>query len=270
MKVLVFWDVYGRIWRAALAQELPKLKEKHKPDFIIVNIENATSWRWAIEKHARELEKLWIDIMTTWDHIFDNISKIEDYLNEDNSKLIRWANFYENKNYKIPWKWYKILEKNWKKLLVIHLIGEVFMWKKVNNPFEVVDDIIDLYKKEKLDWIIIDFHKETTAEWYWMWFHLDWKISALFGTHTHIQTNDELILPKWTWILSDVWMNWPLYSVIWADYKSVEKRFLTWLNKGKIEQCLDKNYVVNAVIFDIWDNMKCEKIEKIRIRGKLD
>lgn len=269
MKILVFWDVFGRIWRAWLTKELPKLKEKHNPDFVIVNIENATSGRWPIEKHARELESLGIDVMTTGDHIFDNITKIEDYLNEENSKLIRWANFYEHKDFKIPWKGYKIVENNWKRLLVIHLIWEVFMNKKVYNPFEVADDILEELKWEKFDWIIVDFHKETTAEGYGLWFHLDGKISALFGTHTHIQTNDELILPNWTGILSDVWMNWPLFSVIWADYKSVQKRFLTWMNKWKIEQCLDKNYVVNWAIFEIWDDMKCEKIEKIRIRGKL-
>jgi metallophosphoesterase (TIGR00282 family) len=269
MRILVFWDVFGRIWRAALKKELPRLKEKHKPDFVVVNIENATSWRWAIEKHAREIWDLWVDVMTTWDHVFDNLSKIEDYLDEEDSKVIRWANFYENKNYRIPWKWYKILENNWKRLLFLHLIGEVFMNKKVLNPFEVADDILEKLKWEKFDWIMIDFHKEATAEWYWLAYYLDGRVSAIFGTHTHIQTNDELILPKWTWILSDVWMNWPLYSVIWADFKSVEKRFLTGLNKWKIEQCLDKNYVVNWAIFDIGDDMKCEKIEKIRIRGKL-
>jgi len=270
MKILVLGDVYGRIWRKAVTKELPKLKEKYKPDFVIVNIENATSGRWPIEKHARELSDLWIDLMTTWDHIFDNITKIEDYLNEDSTNIIRWANFYENKNFKIPGKWYKVIEKNAKKLLVIHLIWEVFMNKKVNNPFEVSEDIIEKFKWENLDGIIIDFHKEASAEWYWLWFHLDWKVSAIFWTHTHVQTNDELILPKWTWYLSDVWMNWPLYSVIWADFESVEKRFLTWLNKWKIEQSLDKNYVVSWAIFEIWDNMKCENIEKIRIRGKLD
>lgn len=269
MKILVLWDIYGRVWRAALTKELPLLKKKHNPDFVIANIENATSGRWPIEKHARELQSLWIDLMTTWDHIFDNILKIEDYLNDDESEIIRWANFYEHKDFKIPWKWYKIIENNGKKLLVIHLIGEVFMNKKVNNPFEIADDILEKFSNEELDWIIIDYHKETTAEWYWMWFHLDWKVSAIFWTHTHVQTNDELILKNGTWIISDVWMSWPLYSVIWADFKSVEKRFLTWLNKWKIEQCLDKNYVVSWAIFEIWDDMKCQNIEKIRIRGKI-
>lgn len=268
MKILVFWDVYGRIWRAALKKELPVLKEKHKPDFVIVNVENCTSWRWPIEKHAMELESLWIDVMTWWDHIFDNLNRIEDYLAKDDSKLIRPANFRETEQYKLPGKWYKIVEKNGKKLLVIHVLWEVFMNNKVDNPFIKVEEIIEKTKWESLDWIIIDFHKEVTPEWYWLAFFLDWKASFIYWTHTHIQTNDELILPSGTWILSDVWMNWPLYSVIWADYKSVEKRFLTWW-RGRITQCLDKNYVVNWVIVDIWDNMKCENIEKIRIRGKL-
>lgn len=269
MKILVFWDVYWRIWRSALKKELPKLREKFNPDFVIVNIENATSWRWPIEKHAIELENLWIDVMTSWDHVFDNIDRITDYLDKKDSKLIRWANFYDNWSYHIPWKWYKIVEKNGKKLLVIHLIGQVFMNFNVENPFFSIDKILEETKNEKLDWIIIDFHKETTAEWYWLWFYLDWKVSFIFWTHTHIQTNDELILPNWTWILSDVWMNWPLYSVIWADFESVKKRFLTWISKWKISQCLDENYVVNWAFIEIWDDMKCVNIEKIRIRGKL-
>ncbi len=75
MKILIFWDVYGRIWRKWLKAELPWLKEKYNPDFVIANIENCTSWRWPIEKHVIELEKLWIDIMTSWDHVFDNYQK---------------------------------------------------------------------------------------------------------------------------------------------------------------------------------------------------
>ena len=269
MKVLVFWDVYWRVWRSALKKELPKLKEKHKPDFIIVNIENCSSWRWPIEKHAIELESLWIDVMTSWDHIFDNMDRISDYLDKKDSKLIRVANFYDHKNYKTPWKWYKIVENNWKRLLVVHLLWEVFINHKVINPFFKIEEILEETKNEKLDWIIIDFHKETTAEWYWLGFFLDWKVSFIFWTHTHVQTNDEIILPKWTWLLSDVWMNWPLYSVIWADFESVKKRFLTWIWKWKITQSLDNNYVVSWALVEIWDDMKCENIEKIRIRGKL-
>ena len=269
MKVLIFWDVYGRIWRRALKKELPILKEKHKPDFVVANVENCTSWRWPIEKHILELESLWIDLMTGWDHIYDNIDRIKTYLESDDSKLIRPANFREIKDYKLPGKWYKILEKEGKRLLVIHILWEVFMNNKVDNPFIKVDEIIEENSSEKLDWIIIDFHKEVTPEWYWLAYYLEGKVSFIFWTHTHIQTNDELILPNGSWLISDVWMNWALYSVIWAEYKSVEKRFLTWVGRWKITQCLDPNYVVNWVVVEIWEDGKCIDIEKIRIRWKL-
>ncbi len=267
IKILIFWDVYWRIWRAALKKELPWLKVKYNSDFVVVNIENATSGRWVIEKHAIELEKMWIDVMTSGDHVFDNFEKIKDYLDKPDSKLIRAANFYNDDS--LEWKGYKIVENNWKKLLVIHIIDEIFMNHKVNNPFIVVDKILEKFKSEKLDWIIIDFHKEVTSSWYWLSFYLDWKVSFVFWTHTHIQTNDELILPEGTWLISDVWMNGPLYSVIWADYDSVKKRFLTWVWKWKIEQCLDKNYVVNWVCVELDDLGKCIWIEKIRIRWHL-
>jgi len=267
MKILIFWDVYWRIWRKALAKELPILKKKYNTDLVIANIENATSWRWPIEKHAIELEKLWIDIMTSWDHIFDNEDKIKNYLNKDDSKLIRPLNFYETEEYSIPWKWYKILEKNWKKILVINLISETFMRFDVFNPFIKIQEFLKELD-EKYDAIIIDFHKEVSSETYWLWYMLDWKVSLIYWTHTHMQTNDENILDNWTWIITDVWMVGPFPSVIWADFNSLKKRFLTWIWKWKIEQSLDNRYVVNWLFVEVEDN-KCKKIEKIRIRGEL-
>jgi len=267
MKVLIFWDIYWRIWRKALKKELPKLREKYSPDFIIANVDNATSGRGVIEKHIYELEEIWIDLMTGWDHIFDNFARVKEYIDSKDSKLIRPANFYNDET--LEGKWYKLIEKNGKKLLVIHLLSETFMNHKVYNPFSKVDEILKKHWNENIDWVVVDFHKEVTSEWYWMAHYLDSQISFLYWTHTHIQTNDELILEWWTWIISDVWMNWPLYSVIWASFESVKKRFLTWIWKWKIEQCLDKNYVVSWVYVEVWDKMKCEKIEKIRIRWKL-
>lgn len=80
MKILAFWDVYWRIWRKALEKELPFLVKKYKPDFVIANVDNATSGRWIIEKHILEFEKMWVDIMTSWDHFFDNFHKFSNYL----------------------------------------------------------------------------------------------------------------------------------------------------------------------------------------------
>lgn len=269
MKVLIFWDIYWKVGRAALKKELPMLKRKYNPDFVIANVDNISSWRWPVEKHIVEMEKLWIDAMTWGDHIFDNLSRIKDTLEEKDSKLLRPANFYESEHYKVPGRWYKILEKNGKKLLLIHLLWEVFMKFNVENPFIKVDSILKEFKHEKLDWIIIDFHKEVTSEWYGMSFFLNWRVSFIYWTHTHVQTNDDIILPNWTGIISDVWMVWSIYWVIWADYNSVEKMFLTWINKWKIEQSLDKNYIVNWVYLEIWEDLKSNKIEKIRITWAL-
>lgn len=269
MKLLIFWDLYWRIWRRALAKELPILKHKYGPDFVIVNWENMTSGRWPIEKHVLEIEKLWVDVITSWDHIFDNYKGLKSYLDSENSKLIRPANFFESDFYKIPLKWYKIIEKNNKKLLVINLMWSVFMSFSVYNPFLKIDEILKELWEEKFDWIIVDFHKETTSEWYWMVNFLDWRVSLVYWTHTHVQTNDDIIFPLWTWFISDIGMNWSFNSVIWADYESVKKRFLTWISKWKMEQSLDENYLVSWLFVEIWDNKKVVRMEKIRINNKL-
>lgn len=268
MKILIFWDLYWRVWRKALKKELPGLKDKFNPDFVVVNVENVTSWRWPIEKHVLEIEALWVDVMTWWDHIFDNEAKIKDYIEKKDSKLIRPANFYETIDYPVFWKGYKIVEKWWKKLLVIHLIWEVFMRYCVVNPFLKVEEILKEFQDVEFDWIIVDFHKEATAEIAAMSFFLDSKASFVYGTHTHVQTNDEVVLPWGTWHISDIGMTWPFPSVIWADFGSVRKRFLTWLGKWKIEQSLINSYVVSWVCVEI-EERKCKSIEKIRIRGKL-
>lgn len=271
MKVLIFWDIYGRVWRNAFKKHFLDLKKEHNPDFIIVNPENISSGRWPIEKHIREIDALgWIDVYTSGNHIFDNMDDIKKYLDTPNSKLIRPANFYESEYVYFPGKWYKVVEKNGKKLLVINLMSSTFLRDDVYNPFLKADEIIKSFQNEDLNWIIIDFHRETTSEIYAMSLFLDWKISFLFGTHTHIQTNDELILPKWTWLLSDVWMNGPLYSIIWADFEGIKTRFLSWVLNWKIDQSLDPNYVVSACVVEIDENTKkCLNIEKIRIRWKL-
>ncbi|MCP4522749.1 MAG: YmdB family metallophosphoesterase [Candidatus Gracilibacteria bacterium] len=269
MKILIFGDVYGRVGRNALKKELPSLKKKYNPDFVIVNVENMTSGRGPIEKHILEIEKLGVDVMTGGDHIFDNQKSIQPYLEKPDSKLIRPANYLDQGYYNIPGKGYKIVKKGGKKILVIHLMGTVFMNYSMENPFLKGEKILEELSDQTFDAIIIDFHKETTSEGYGLAHFLDGRVSFVFGTHTHVQTNDELILPGGTGIISDVGMSGPLYSVIGADFSSVKKRFLTGINKGKIEQQLDENYVVSGICVEIGENAKTQSLEKIRIRGKL-
>lgn len=262
MKILAFGDVYWRVWRKALKKELPGLQEKYNPDFIIVNVDNITSWRWAVDHHVEELNAIWVDIMTWGDHIYDNFSHIKSYLQSDNTNLLVPANTYETDT----GIWFKVFEKNWKRLLVIHLMWNVFMRDNLYNPFLKADEILAL-DHGHLDGIVVDFHKEATSEIYGLAMYLDGRISSIFGTHTHVQTNDEQILPKWTALMCDIGMVWPLYTVIGATFDSVKNRFLTGINKWKIEQGLWKDYVLGWMYTEIDPStMKSTHIEKIRIQ----
>lgn len=256
MKVLVFWDIYWRIWRKWFLKEIGNLKEKYQPDFIIANIENITSGRWPVTEHAEKISQAGVDVMTWWDHIFDNIDNISQYFAKNNCNLIRPANFYETWVYKIPWEGSIIIEKGGKKLLVIQLLGEVFMGHKVYNPFLQVDEILKKYDESEYDGVIVDFHRETTAELYGMAHYLKSRVSLVYGTHTHIQTNDAQILEGGTALIGDVGMNGPFDSVIGANFDSVKKRFLSGIQKWKIEQALTKKYIINALFLEIDETTK--------------
>lgn len=264
MRVLIFGDIYGRLGRKAFLKEFRKLSQKYSPDFSVVNIENITSWRGPVTEHADLIESQWVDVMTSGDHIFDNAPNIHAALTSDTSILIRPANFYEPVGNSLPGKGYVIVKKWEKRLLVIQLLGEVFMSHKVHNPFLKVQEILDQIPPESYDAVVLDFHRETTAELYGMAHFLDGKVSLVYGTHTHIQTNDAHILPHGTWILADVGMNGPFNSVIGAEYQSVEKRFLSGIQRWKIEQQLKGPYIINALVADIDEKTKqCISIENI-------
>lgn len=270
MKVLIFWDIYGRLWRKGFIKEFPKLNEKYSPDFNIVNIENITSGRGPVTEHAELIESLGVDLMTSGDHSFDNVPNILEYFKKENPLLIRPANFYISDEYPIAWEWYKILEKNNKRLLVINLLWESFMNHKVENPFLKAEEILNSIPRSNYDVSIIEFHRETTAELYGMAHFLDGKSGLVYGTHTHIQTNDAHILPKGTGVIADVGMNWPYNSVIWADFESVRKRFLSGISRWKIEQQLKGPYITNAIFVEFNDNTGlCTYIENISYSANL-
>ncbi len=265
MKLLIFWDIYWRNWRRLIGTYLPSLKLKYSPDFIIWNSENITSGKWPNLKHIQYMKELWFDCLTWWDHVFSNLKYIKDYLNIWDCIQIRPANFYESTNYIMPWKWFKIIEKSGFKILVINLIWDAFMNTKVYNPFLKIDEILNNYSNENFDAIIVDFHRETTAEMYAMSEFLNWKVSLIYGTHTHVQTNDEHILSWWTWMICDVWMSWALRSSIWQTFETRLPKFITWLNIFSEKPVQDLwDWVLNWIYIEIQDK-KCISIEKIRI-----
>ncbi len=246
------------------------MKNTYTPDFTVVNIENITSWRGPASVHAQMIDDLWADVMTGGDHVFDNMPDIEKYFSKDDCKLIRPANFLESPQYTLPWVWYKIITQNAKRLLVVQLLWEVFMNHRVENPFLKIDDILTSIPSKDYDACIVEFHRETTAELYGMWNYLDGRVGCVYGTHTHIQTNDAHVLEKGTGIITDVWMNGPFEWVIWAEFSSVKKRFLSGISRGKIEQKLTWKYIINALLLEL-DALsgKCVNIENISFTWKL-
>lgn len=265
MKLLVFWDIYWRVWRKAFSDTLPKLKSRYNPDFIIANWENLTSGRWPIEKHILEMKDLWVDLLTSWNHIWDNENRLNWYLDREDSIIIRPANYYESEFYKVPWVWYKIIEKNWLRLLVINLMSSLFLKDDMYNPFLKVDEILKSLKDEKINAIIVDFHRETTSEIYALTHFLDSRVSFAYGTHTHVQTNDDMIFPNGTAMIGDIGMTWAMQSIIWASYETIKNRFITWIIRWKMEQELYWPSVVCGTYLEIDDETKkTTKIEKIR------
>jgi len=270
MKILIFWDIYGRIGRKAFFKHFPDLRNQYAPDFVLVNVENMSSGRGPIQKHLAEFDAVdGIDVYTSGNHIFDHYDEVEAYLDSPESKLIRPANFYEHALLHIPGKWYKIVEKNGYKILVINLMSQVFLHQDVYNPFLKIHELLASFELSDFHAIMIDFHKETTSEWQALTLFVDGKVSFVYGTHTHIQTNDDTIFPQWTGMLNDVGMTGPMWSAIGQDFWEAQNRFLWWVGY-KLTQSLNRDYVVSGCCVEIDPTTrKCTHIEKIRLRGTL-
>lgn len=142
------------------------------------------------------------------------MDNIGDYMNLPDSKQLRPANFYESQHYTLPGSGVRVFEKNGKKLLVINLISGNFLKDDVYNPFLKVDEILSEHPLSRYDGIVVDFHRESTAESYCMAKWLDGRVSLQYGTHTHVQTNDERIQPLGTGAITDVGMTGALHSSI--------------------------------------------------------
>ena len=256
MKILAIGDIVGESGVYKLKQELPKIKENEKIDFVIVNGENSAAGMGITEKNYRDILGCGADIVTMGNHTW---GKKDIFKFIDEPQIIRPANYPKG----VVGKGYSIFEKNSKKIAVINLIGRVDMNILSENPFILAKELVEELN-QKVDMIFIDFHAEATAEKIAMANYLDGKITALFGTHTHVQTADETILPQATGYITDLGMTGPEESVIGMDISASIKRFETTLpEKYKLAEGKCK---LNGCIFDINDvSCKVEKITRIQM-----
>ncbi|MFA4973495.1 MAG: TIGR00282 family metallophosphoesterase [bacterium] len=228
MKILVIGDIFGRPGREAIRELLPGLVREHRADFVIANAENAAGGRGLTPKIADELFESPIDVMTAGNHIWEH-NEIHPYF--DSHPILRPHNVSEH----LPGKGNGIFTaRNGARVGVVSLQGMIFMddkGEKAVNPFLSADALVTSMRG-KCDLIVIDFHAEATSEKRALAWYLDGRVSAFLGTHTHVQTADEEILPGGTAYISDIGMTGPHASVIGLAKEVAIHRFLTGEKKG--------------------------------------
>jgi len=221
MKILCVGDVVGEPGRKAVAGILPLLKAEFDVDLTIVNAENSAGGSGVTPRTATELLHNGCDVLTLGDHVWDKV-EIKDFLN-DCKRIVRPANFPIG----APGQGSCIVEtKKGVKVGVINLLGRVFMRYNVDCPFRKLKQLIDDFPPD-VKVIVLDMHAETTSEKRAMGFFIDGRISAVVGTHTHITTADEQILPNGTAYITDLGMTGPHDSVIGQNKEKIIERFLT-------------------------------------------
>lgn len=254
MRILAIGDLVGESGVRKLKEELPKIKEHKNIDFVIVNAENSAGGMGITTKIYNELTNIGVNVLTMGNHTW---GKKDIFSFVDNQNIIRPANYPGN----VPGKGYGIYNCNGKKICVVNLIGRTDMNVLSENPFLKMQEILKEVHN-KADIIILDFHAEATAEKIAMGYYLDGKITALFGTHTHVQTADEQILEKGTAYITDIGMTGPKKSVIGMDISASLKRFETTLpEKYKLAE---GSCMLNGCIFEINDETcRVTKITRI-------
>ncbi len=222
MKILMIGDIVGSPGRKAVEILTPKIKSREEIDFVIANAENAAGGSGLTPRLAEELFSYGVDVLTSGDHIWKKKEIVQ--LLDEEKRLLRPANYPKG----VPGSGWGIYEIEGKmKIGVINLIGRIFM-ESVECPFRVGRELIEEIRQET-PIIIVDIHAEATSEKIALSWYFDGLISALFGTHTHVQTADERIYPKGTAYLTDVGMTGPHDSVIGRKVEQILTRFITQL-----------------------------------------
>ena len=257
MKILAVGDLVGENGVRKLKEILPKLRQEAKIDFVIVNAENSAGGMGITTAIFNDLKRLNVNAITMGNHTWakkDIFSFIDDEL------MNRPANYSRG----VVGKGYHIYKQNEKNICVVNLIGRTDMGVQSDNPFSKMEDILNEVKG-KADIIIVDFHAEATAEKIAMKHFLDGKVTAIFGTHTHVQTADEEVTAKGTAYITDIGMTGPKNSVIGMEVNASIKRFVTSLPERY--KLAEGSCIFNGCIIEINDeNCRAISIERINIK----
>lgn len=238
MRILFIGDIVGEIGLQYLEKNLQKIKDSEKINLVIANGENITNGRGLNYEHYNRLMKLGISLVTMGNHTFSQ-REIYEYI--DNSKIVRPANFSTNIG-----KGYQTIKYNDKTITVVNLLGRVYMNSmSLDCPFKTLDSILE---EVDSDHIIVDFHAEATSEKIAFGLDFDGKVDAILGTHTHVPTADNKVLPNGTLYISDIGMTGPSLGVLGDNKDIIIDRFRSGVympartEKGPVQ--------FNAVVLD--------------------
>jgi hypothetical protein len=259
IRVLCVGDVVGSPGRQIFQKNITRIKSDHKVDFVVVNGENSSGdGRGITSRIVGFFKHNHADIITTGNHVFSK-KEIYSYF-ESHDDLLRPANFSSA----APGKGVALLDCNGVRVAVINMQGRVFMREHIDCPFKTMDSLLS-FVKHKADVIIVDFHAEATAEKAGFAYYLDGKVSAVVGTHTHVQTADERILPNGTAFITDLGMCGAVHSMIGMQKEPVIERFITQMpTRFNVE--IRPPIMLNGVIIAIdADSGKAQSIERIKV-----
>ena len=240
MKILFIGDVFGDVGRKILYDNIGRIKKEYGINLVIANGENAAHGRGITTKIYKEFMEAGINVITMGNHTWGNKDIFE--LLDNNANIVIPANYPNN-----PKQGYQTINYNGKKITIINLLGRVYMNNiSLDCPFKMVDKILETVNS---DYYIVDMHAEATSEKIALGLYLDGRVDAVLGTHTHVQTADERVLPKGTLYISDVGMTGPLNGVIGVDASIVINKFV----KGVIEpnKTATGDAQFNAVVLDL-------------------
>ncbi len=219
MNILMVGDIYGEPGRRALESLLPRIKREHEIDVTVVNVENAAGGFGVTPDICRRFLDRGVDVLTSGNHVWDK-KEIIPYIAKENL-LLRPANFPRG----APGTGFVSVKSGPHRVAVLNLMGRVFMQPN-DCPFQKADEVVPQLRRET-PIILVDMHCEATSESQAMGWYLDGRVSAVVGTHRHVQTADERVLPQGTAYITDVGMTGPTEGVIGVDRALIMQRFLS-------------------------------------------
>jgi len=257
MKILFIGDIVGKPGRKITQKAIPLLIKYYAVDFTIANVENAAGGLGVTQEVAESIRDAGVHIMTSGNHIWDKKEALS-YI-ELEPRLLRPANYPPE----VPGKGRYVAKISGNNMVaVINIMGRIFM-NPLDNPFHVVrKEIAAVLKETRV--IIVDFHAEATSEKRAMGWHLDGQVTAVVGTHTHVQTADEQVLPSGTAYITDVGMTGPHDSIIGVQIRPVLTRFLNGM-PSRFETATEHPRINAVIITADQETGKASSIERINL-----